>query len=122
MGILMEVWKLVEKLVDFIPVEVLLIIFMAHSIFFFNKIKKDSEKTDAEQTLKITGIQNTLDKMKEDFEENVQEATAGSYLLILKLVIMNEKLPRSTRLEYYDEYKTLGGNSFIDDYVKNNLK
>jgi hypothetical protein len=41
---------------------------------------------------------------------------------VLKLQITDEQLPPSYRLDAYDEYKELGGNSWVDDYVKKYLK
>ncbi|MDR1216013.1 MAG: hypothetical protein LBK25_04955, partial [Treponema sp.] len=41
---------------------------------------------------------------------------------VLKLQITDEQLPPSYRLDAYDEYKQLGGNSWVDDYVKKYLK
>jgi hypothetical protein len=41
---------------------------------------------------------------------------------ILKLQITNERLPASYRLQAYDEYKRLGGNSWVDEYTVKYLK
>jgi hypothetical protein len=41
---------------------------------------------------------------------------------VLKLQITNEQLPASYRLKAYDEYKTLGGNSWVDEYTNTYLK
>jgi hypothetical protein len=41
---------------------------------------------------------------------------------VLKLQITNEQLPVSYRLASYDEYKRLGGNSWVDEYVEKYVK
>lgn len=42
-------------------------------------------------------------------------------MLTLRTAITNPNLPRSARLELFDRYKKLGGNSWIDEYVKDHL-
>lgn len=42
-------------------------------------------------------------------------------MLSLKSAITNPNLPRSARLELFDEYKRKGGNSWVEDYVQDNL-
>jgi hypothetical protein len=46
----------------------------------------------------------------------------SAHLDILKLQITNEQLPPDCRLEAYDEYKALGGNSWVDKYTDTYLK
>jgi hypothetical protein len=43
-------------------------------------------------------------------------------MLLLKCVITNKELSRQARLDAYDEYKKLGGNSWVDGYVLSYLK
>jgi hypothetical protein len=38
-------------------------------------------------------------------------------MLALKCVITNKELSKQARLDAYDEYKHLGGNSWVDGYV-----
>jgi DNA-binding protein H-NS len=42
-------------------------------------------------------------------------------LLALKCVITNRELSSQARLEAYAEYKTYGGNSWVDQYVLQHL-
>jgi hypothetical protein len=42
-------------------------------------------------------------------------------MLLLKCVITNKELSRQARLDAYDEYKKLGGNSWVDGYVLKEL-
>jgi hypothetical protein len=50
------------------------------------------------------------------------EEAQKAYLLALKCVITNRALGWQTRLEAYEEYKKLGGNSWVDVYVTKLLK
>jgi hypothetical protein len=43
-------------------------------------------------------------------------------MLLLKCVITNKEFSRQARLDAYDEYKKLGGNSWVDGYVVSRLK
>jgi hypothetical protein len=43
-------------------------------------------------------------------------------MLLLKCTITNKELSRQARLDTYDEYKKLGGNSWVDGYVLGCLK
>lgn len=53
--------------------------------------------------------------------ENQKEGLAKNYLLALRTAVVNDSFPKSYRLEKYDEYHKLGGNTFVDEYVKNVL-
>jgi hypothetical protein len=52
----------------------------------------------------------------------IEAEMKSTRLDVLKLQITDEQLPPSYRLDAYDEYKQLGGNSWVDDYVKKYLK
>jgi hypothetical protein len=58
-------------------------------------------------------------KSKLDAIEAEMKATR---LDVLKLQITDEQLSPSYRLQAYDEYTRLGGNSWVGDYVKKYLK
>jgi hypothetical protein len=59
------------------------------------------------------------------FSENtdlkVDEKLNDIYMMSLKTAITNIDLPITVRLELYDEYKGLGGNSWVDIYVREHL-
>jgi len=57
---------------------------------------------------------NTFNK---NFECRIKEATKKQYLMILRLMIISDEVPLKDKLECYDEYKGLGGNSWVDNYV-----
>ena len=94
-----ELWKSFSEYLSFLPNELMYLIFF----YLLYHIKKE------------------LKNNKESFIANVKEITKEQYVLILKILIMDERIPRINRLEYYDEYKNLGGNSFIDHYVDHNI-
>ena len=41
--------------------------------------------------------------------------------LMLKGLITNDNLPDFIRLDFYKEYKKMGGNSWVDNYVEDNI-
>jgi len=59
------------------------------------------------------------------FSENadlkVDEKLNDIYMMALKTAITNVDLPLTVRIELYDLYKGLGGNSWIDMYAKEHL-
>lgn len=67
-------------------------------------------------------LKAAIQKLAQDLGEELtlqKEDLAKNYLLALRTAIMNDSFPKSYRLEKYDEYHKLGGNSFIDDHVQN---
>lgn len=42
--------------------------------------------------------------------------------LMLKGLIANDNLPNFVRLDFYEEYKKMNGNSWVDNYVEENIK
>lgn len=62
-------------------------------------------------------ILKKLDVLMKSFECKVKDATKKQYLMILRLMIISEEVPLNEKLRHYDEYKSLGGNSWIDNYV-----
>jgi hypothetical protein len=69
---------------------------------------------------------------RHDWEERVgrleermrrqEEGMREFMLLALKSVITNRELSEQARLDAYDGYKSLGGNSWVDAYVMKYLK
>jgi hypothetical protein len=55
---------------------------------------------------------------KENFEQIKTKIEVDYRKDILKTIITNENLSLEYRMQAYDEYKDLGGNSWIDRYVK----
>jgi hypothetical protein len=54
--------------------------------------------------------------------ENLRGETREYYMLALKCVITNKELNQQARLDAYDRYKKLGGNSWVDAYALKYLR
>lgn len=122
-----------------IPMEVLLSVFIAALLFLVRKVSsmertfsedvKTLRDDQAEMRREYAQLGNELKasiaKLAKDLEGDMkkqQDDFKKSYMLGLRTAIVNEFFPRSYRLERYDEYKGLDGNSFVDDYVQNTLR
>lgn len=57
----------------------------------------------------------------EDTDMKVDEKLNDLYMIALKTAITNVDLPKAVRLEMYDQYKGLGGNSWVDGYAREHL-
>ena len=55
-------------------------------------------------------------------DETIAEDMANLYKMSLRSCIVNEAIPVSARLDMYDIYKAKGFNSWVDQYVEENLK
>jgi hypothetical protein len=60
-------------------------------------------------------------KCSEDTDMKVDEKLNDIYMMSLKTAITNADLPLTVRIELYDLYKGLGGNSWVDIYAKEHL-
>lgn len=113
----LEVWNIIKAINAEIPYQVIIIGLIIAFIYVSREL---NQKLNKNQEYMIN-IEGSFDQLCGNFKTMVQDATEESSIMLLKLLIINKSIPRSARLEYYDEYKKLGGNSFVDDYVKNNL-
>lgn len=65
-----------------------------------------------------------IDSLKKDVAElqvNVSSMLASMHdieLAVIRLQIMSDKVDLRSKLKLYDEYKSKGGNSYIDVYVQ----
>lgn len=124
---------------ELIPMEVLLSVFIAALLFLVRKVSsmettfsedvKTLRDDQAEMRREYAQLGNELKasiaKLAKDIEGDMQKQQDDlkkSYMLGLRTSIVNDSFPRIYRLERYDEYKELGGNSFVDDYVRNTLR
>lgn len=120
---------------ELIPIEVLLSVFIAALLFLTRKVSsiettfsedvKTLRDDQAEMRREYAQLGNELKasiaKLAKDIEGDMQKQQDDlkkSYMLGLRTSIVNDSFPRIYRLERYDEYKELGGNSFVDDYVQ----
>lgn len=88
-----------------------------------NSFLQEEMKTTREELAKTEeNLQGLLEKISTDLTEELaaqKRDIEENYKISLRSVIVNDQFEYQHRLETYDEYKALGGNSFIDDYVKN---
>lgn len=72
----------------------------------------------------IMGVQmfNRIKNIDDNFECRVKDATKKQYLMVLRLMIISDETPSKDKMKHYDEYKSLGGNSWIDHYVETVVK
>ena len=88
----------------------------------YKGVKLMNKKLDANQDATIEAINtklNTLEKNQKDAIETLQKD-------VLRLQILggidSKRLSTSEVLFFFDRYKALGGNSFVDDRVKKYVK
>lgn len=62
-----------------------------------------------------------INQVNKVLEEDIKQSLKEQTMMILRQGITNTNYPREHRLDLYDRYKELKGNSFIDDYVKKEL-
>lgn len=83
---------------------------VAFGFFHYHRLHKQEHSEILERLVRL-----------EDNDESVAERLERNEKLILKLTIVDKNMPRSARLEAYDEYRLIGGNSWVENYVQQNL-
>lgn len=81
--------------------------------------KVEESLEDSHQRLDRT--KQAIENLNKAIEEDIADQLLEQKKLALRQGIVNEAFPKEHRLELYDEYKRLKGNSFIDKYVRDNL-
>lgn len=109
--------KILYEVIANIPSNLMVTALVAYLIYD----KRTSYKKEESHKKEHQVILAQIDEIKEAQLEDVC-AHDKIYMLVLKLGIVNEKIPRYARLEMYDEYKALGGNSWVEAYADKNLK
>ena len=138
MEFLITLLEAVSKFGAGLSTTVLLSIFITIIIYFLKDNKKYREATDAQFKTLIT----QQDEMKKEYRkgiaevnknlikqgadtqrilEQLQEQQVENQRLTLRGLVTNESLPDEYRHMSYDRYKALGGNSWLDKYVDENL-
>lgn len=136
MEVIQILFETILKWLSSLPTEFLLTIIILMILFLLKRIigiEKNFEleiKGIREQQIAIQDeykqsaaeLKAAIQKLAEDLGEELisqKEELAKNYRLALRTAIMNDSFPKSYRLEKYDEYHKLGGNSFIDAHVQN---
>ena len=104
--------KLIEvamQMVGYIPPQLMVIGIVAYLIWF-SRVHTKEHKVILER----------LNTAETSNAARTEEMTS-IYKLVLRSSIVNHSIPRSARLEMYDTYKTHGWNSWVDEYVNQNL-
>lgn len=78
-----------------------------------NEMRKDYKKG-------FIKVHEDLDKIDSRIE-SLEGQQAENNLLALRSIIANNSLPEDYRLASYDDYKKKGGNSWVHEYVKEEI-
>lgn len=101
--------KLVFEALTYVPSNLINLGIIAYLIWFARKHTGEHKE-----------ILRRLD-FSEHTDQVVDEKLDDIYMIALKTSITNEDLPMAVRMDLYDIYKGLGGNSWIDVYAKEHL-
>lgn len=136
MEMIQILFETVLKWLSNLPTEFLLTIIILMILFLLRRITGIEKSFE----LEIKGIREQQAAMQDEYKQSAVELKAAiqklaqdlgeeltsqkedlakNYLLTLRTAIMNNSFPKSYRLDKYDEYRKLGGNSFIDAHVQN---
>ena len=104
------------------PVFSVVIVIVASALL--NAIKQGAVSSIGKQGIIFNNKENAdVKTIKSELEQIKQELiTVKKYnkrleLALLRLQILSDELSLETKLSLYDEYKYLGGNSYIDLYI-----
>lgn len=136
MDFLIHLAELLSPLLKGLPAGALFAIMLSIQIFTMKDNKKQSvlsqerhEKTSEEiADLKETNskefkkIKEELDYIKNVALVQLKEEQLDNRKLTLRALITNSTLPVEYRLRSYDEYRSLGGNSWVTEYKNIYLK
>jgi hypothetical protein len=87
------------------------VVFFASQILAYFIKGRQEQKKRAEE---IKDIQRQL--------EDIRQETREFYMLTLKCAVTNKEFSEQARLDAYDRYKKMGGNSWVDGYAIKFLK
>lgn len=104
--------KLIEvlmQIVGYVPPQLMVVGILCYLIWFHQSHKKEHALI--------------LERLETSEKSNVERAEEVNhvYKLVLRSSIVNESIPRSARLDMYDDYKKAGFNSWVDSYAETHL-
>lgn len=105
-----ELFKYFIDVIEYIPTNLINIAVISY-LFWFSKTHTKEHKDIME---KVSKNEEWIERLEKDDWHNKQ--------LMLKGLITNDNLPNFVRMDFYKEYKKLGGNSWVDAYVKDNIQ
>lgn len=91
-----------------------------HSDKKFNQILDTQDKMMDEYKQGFIKVYNDLDKIDQRIK-NLEGQQEENNLLALRSIIANNSLPQDYRLASYDSYKEKGGNSWVHQYVREEI-
>ena len=88
----------------------------------YKGVKLINKKLDANQDATLSALSLKLDKLESSYKESMETLQKDVLRLQILDGIESNRLSVSEVLFFFDRYKDLGGNSFIDDRVKKYVK
>ena len=88
----------------------------------YKGVKVMNKKLDANQDATIEAINAKLDTLEKNQKDSIETLQKDVLRLQILDGIDSNRLSTSEVLFFFDRYKALGGNSFVDDRVKQYVK
>ena len=88
----------------------------------YKGVKLINKKLDANQIETLSALSLKLDKLESSHKESMETLQKDVLRLQILDGIDSKRLSVSEVLFFFDRYKALGGNSFVDDRVKTYVK
>ena len=88
----------------------------------YKGVKLMNKKLDANQNATIEAINTKLSMLEKNQKESIETLQKDVLRLQILDGIDSKRLSPSEVLFFFDRYKALGGNSFVDDRVKQYVK
>ena len=90
--------------------------------FLYKGVKLMNKKLDANQDATIEAINTKLSTLEKNQKESIETLQKDVLRLQILDGIDSKRLSASEVLFFFDRYKALGGNSFVDERVKQYVK
>ena len=88
----------------------------------YKGVKLMNKKLDANQDATIEAINTKLDTLEKNQKDSIETLQKDVLRLQILVGIDSNRLSTSEVLFFFDRYKALGGNSFVDERVKQYVK
>ena len=88
----------------------------------YKGVKLMNKKLDANQNATIEAINTKLNSLEKNQKESIETLQKDVLRLQILDGIDSKRLSASEVLFFFDRYKALGGNSFVDERVKQYVK
>ena len=88
----------------------------------YKGVKLMNKKLDANQDATIEAINTKLDTLEKNQKDSIETLQKDVLRLQILDGIDSNRLSTSEVLFFFDRYKALGGNSFVDERVKQYVK